>query len=324
MLEEEPHFQQLRQHIFTLVEQVRTTLPPDGDFQPMLLLFDGEQRLIPLPAPQLTDSGREKLLDELPTLLRDHDAQALALIATVVSHHYRPGENPDRGPAEQVQAQFVIGGKHQVWYSAIVRQPGSAPQLGEWEQRPGALEPGTWVAQFAKVATDFLGERAQANARQAVKNYGVSFTGEPWIIMVDLLEPLPEVAFTAAVDPQIVRDSRDMPVGIDATLIGTPYGHVLRFTFELYDDPVNPLRLVLPVNPAPDAGGEMIRRLAQQETTQILFLDPSSGEDITRRVLPVAPAFRRDLTTMADEAAKKPSSLALWRQAVAAADPYLG
>lgn len=153
--------------------------------------------------------------------------------------------------------------------------------------------------------------------------FGHHFGGDPWVVMIDLVEPLEETAFAIAIEPQVVEQSKGKPTGVTAILMETPFGYILLFKITLYDRPQEPLELRLPVNPAKDAGAEMLRRFAAQETIQLLFFDCRDGSDIGRRILRLDPEMCDAVTQSLALAEAKPSTPELWQNAIRAASDYL-
>lgn len=159
---------------------------------------------------------------------------------------------------------------------------------------------------------------------QAVADmFGKTLDGEAWVVLIELAEPLHEIAFVAAVEPEVVHLSSERPTGIAVMLIETPYGFVLRFSFTLIDRPAEPFQLRLPVNPAADAAAPLLSRLAEQETVQIVFFDAVTGEGIARRILRLDLELRESLQQSIELAKDRPSNITLWLQAVQAASDLL-
>lgn len=168
-----------------------------------------------------------------------------------------------------------------------------------------------------------MDDERELTAQELLAAYGQQLSGEAWILMVELSEPLEEVALAAGLEPQIYFASSGHPTGLSQLLIETPYGYVLRLAVTLFDRPTAPYELRLPLNPAADAAAPMLSRLASQETIQILLFDERSGDPLGRRLLRLDPDFRASLADIVRLAAARPSTPALWMQAVAAASAHL-
>lgn len=162
-------------------------------------------------------------------------------------------------------------------------------------------------------------DRTPLTGALLAERYGVRFDGEAWILMVPLLEPLEETAFAAALDPEIIAASSGRPTGMVLLPIDTPHGIVLRFSILFFDELEAPWEMRLPVNPAPEGAGEMLGQLAEQETVQILFFHPHTGDPLDRRILPFSLEHRLLLSAIVDHAKQRPSSLEKWTAAVESA-----
>lgn len=150
----------IRKSVMALVEQAGAAIEPDGDWKPVLFIFDSESRLslVALDAGFVSSpEGRERLLSELPELIRGHQATRLAFVATVVSHSIEADGLPAGGPEEKLQIQIITPETgHEIWYAPIIRQAESFPQLGEWVRREGEIEPGSFVERFGQTAASSL------------------------------------------------------------------------------------------------------------------------------------------------------------------------
>lgn len=307
--------QQLRRQIVPLVEDIAATLPPDGDWLPVLFLFDHADRLTILGMDGFTsERGREALLDQLPELLDEQRSARLAFVATVVTHTFKPGSVPERGPAELVQLLLACDDEFEVWRAPIQRRADAAPILGAFSQREAALESDSWLGRFAETARRALftaradlpePEPEQDGPLYTIKSgleaYGMRFTGAAQLAMIRIERPINEVVFAAAVRPELFRASEGVGTGLELALADTGrFGHILRATLRFHQRDADPFVLVVLLNPARDAAWEMISQLATQETTQVVFVDRRDGSDVGRRVLALDEQTRQLLRTVAE------------------------
>jgi hypothetical protein len=157
-------------------------------------------------------------------------------------------------------------------------------------------------------------------ARALVQDWGAKFDGSSWLMLTQTSEPLPETVFALATTPDVVTQTSDRPTGIDLRAAETPYGLVVQFVITLLDQPVRPLRIDVLVNPAPDAGLEMLQELARQDMVQILFFDANAAELITRRIIPAAPQIRAGLRQVCALGSKTSSDAQRWQNAIRAVE----
>jgi hypothetical protein len=127
---------------------------------------------------------------------------------------------------------------------------------------------------------------------EALANAGGVFNGDEWMLVMELLEPIPETVLACAVDPETVRGSADRPTGISTVMTETDYGYVMIIIVTMFDSVENPWHVNVLFNPVPPESRSMLLKLTKQETLAIHCYDRTTGAFITRRMLRLPPEDR--------------------------------
>ncbi len=140
----------------TGAELIANLLPPDGDWQPHLVIAragGGPPELAHID-PHFMDASKVEAAALMARLVGKKKAAAVVLVISAwykeVSDadlpatlaNYR-GLKDDPDKKEMLIMGGFIPGQEAVWVSEITRQPGKRPRLGPWLLRPGATM-GRW------------------------------------------------------------------------------------------------------------------------------------------------------------------------------------